>query len=143
MHTNFVLTGTSPAAAGTVVGPVSDGVTQCIADYTSMRVEASLQGATGGALDVYLQVSYDQGVSWTDFAHFSQLAAGAAAIKYAFTSSRNVGDGAIVTPGKDTSPTLAANTVRAGDWGSMIRVLFVAGVGTSAGAAQSIKFYLD
>lgn len=143
MHTNFALTGTSPAAPGTVVGPVSDGVTQCVADYASMRVEASLQGATGGTLDVYLQVSYDQGVSWTDFAHFTQLAAGAAAIKYAFTSVRHVGDGAIVVPGKDASPTLAVNTVRAGDWGSLVRVLFVAGAGTTLGATQTIKFYLD
>jgi hypothetical protein len=135
---NTKMTNTSPATAITAVGDV---ILTDLEGYRSLVVEAVLQGATGGTLDVYLQVTYDGGATWTDYAHFAQLAAGAAAIRHKFAVCRDVEKLTIVTPGKGTSPTLTVNTVVGGDWGSAMRMLFVAGASTSAGAAQTVNVF--
>ena len=106
----------------------------------ALRIVAELVGATGGTLDVYLQTSDDGGTTWYDWAHFPQLAAGASAIKYAF-SVPSAGELGITTIGSGTSPALAANTVVGGPWGDRIRALYVAGASTSAGAAVVINIY--
>jgi len=143
---NLVLSGTSPAAASTVAGTAllgsqTDLRSQKLSGFKSMRVEATLQGATGGTLDVYLQVSYDGGVTWSDYVHFAQLAAGAASVTYGVSMSRSNGD-ALAAVGKGTTPLLAAGDWRDGEWGDAARLLFVAGGGTSAGAVQSVKIFL-
>ncbi len=139
---NFVLTATSPAAPGNSVALVSDPVTQSLVGYRSMCIESTLQGATGGALDVVIQVSYDKGVTWSEYVRYTQLAAAAASIVYVTTHSRAVGVAAPVVIGKGTTPTITVNTCRAGEWGDRMRVLFVAGASTSAGAVQTIRVYL-
>jgi hypothetical protein len=58
---SFSLSATSPAAAGTVAGkPI------LLTGFRSLSILATLTGATGDTLDVYLQVSPDGGVTWVD-----------------------------------------------------------------------------
>lgn len=131
-----LFTGTTAAAAGTnVLATVKNGP---LALGKSMTVYASLIGATGGTLDLYLQFSPDGGTTWVDYAHFGQLAAGASAIMKAFSVSRAGQQTTLTTVGAGTSPALGAGTVLGGDWGDQLRVLAVSGAGTTAGAAISI-----
>jgi hypothetical protein len=135
-HTfHYDLSDTSPAAASTVVGVKAVGG---LHKHNAIRVDATLTGATGGVLDVYLQTSHDEGATWNDFAHFAQVAAGASAATYSFTAARSQPGTSILTTGTGTSPALAANAFVPGEFGDRLRVLFVAGASTSAGAAQSI-----
>lgn len=130
-------TATSPNAASTVAQTGING----LARFDAIAIEASLVGATGGTLDVYLQVSHDFNPvsalgTWVDYVHFTQLASGGGAVSYrvdpALTNS-------ITTVGTGTTPALAAGVVAGGFWGDAMRVLFVAGGGTSAGTSQVIK----
>lgn len=125
---------TSPAAVGTATG----GHVGMLQNYDSLTIRATLTGATGGTLDVYLQTSVD-GSEWVDYIHFAQIAAAAAAVTKVVVVSRAGQQAAITTVGTNTSPALAANAVVGGDFGNQMRVLFVAGAGTSAGAVQTIR----
>jgi hypothetical protein len=129
---------TSPSSATTTAFTPATG----LGGYRSMAVYAALQGGTGGTLDVYVQISPDGGTTWVDYAHFAQLAAGAAQVFRLFTVSKAGQQTAIATVGTGTSPALAASTVVGGDWGDRLRVVAVAGAGTTAGAAQTIKCVL-
>lgn len=130
---------TSRSSAGTTAGAaVTD-----LGGYHSMSIYAVLQGATGGTLDIYLQGSPDGGTTWVDYAHFAQLAAGAAAIYRLWTVSRSAQQTSIATVGTGTSPALTANSIVGGEWTDMLRVVQVAGSGTSAGAAQVLKLFLS
>lgn len=131
---NTNLTATSPSSAVTAVGATITG----IGLYRTLNVTATLTGATGGVLDVYLQVSPDGGTTWVDYAHFAQLAAGASAVSKSFAVSRQAQQLTITTVGTGTSAALAANTVLGGDFTDRMRVLFVGGSSTSAGAVQTI-----
>lgn len=128
------LGGTSPAAASTVIGPAMQGLD----DFTRLVIHATLQGATGGTLDVYIQSSVGNG--WYDVAHFAQLAAAAASVRYVVTLTKALkGTPAIVAVNAaNGTPTLAANSVNADILGNAIRVVYVAGALTSAGAVQAI-----
>lgn len=131
------VTATSPAAASTVVHTVAfKGSMLSKADF--LTIDATLLGGTGGTLDVYLQrkIASD---TWRDWLHFPQIAA-ATAKKYTVTIN---GEGATIVEtggGSDASPgvALAANTsvncIPNGD----VRIVFVAGASTSAGASNSI-----
>lgn len=140
---------TSPAAPGTAASSVAlvgssgaAGVASSqpidLTEFSSLSVTAALVGATGGPLDVYLQTSFDGGTTWVDYAHYPQLAALSAAVKYAFTTSMNAQNAAPVVVGNNTTPALAANTVVGGAWGDRFRLLMVAGASTTAGAAVSV-----
>lgn len=133
--TRQILSDTSPAAASSAAGTSR---AHGLADLDSLTVVASLVGATGGTLDVYLQTSHDGGTTWYDWAHFVQLTAGNAAIKQAFHQGRDNNAG-VTTIGTAATPALAASTVVGGGWGDMMRLAFTAGVSTSAGAAISVQ----
>lgn len=130
---------TSRSDAGTTAGTA----TTDLGRYRSMLVYASLQGATGGTLDVYLQGSPDGGTTWVDLVHFAQLAAGAAALYRVCAISKAGQQTTLTAVGTGSSPALAAGTVVGGDWGDRLRVVHTAGAGTSAGAAQTIKCVLS
>jgi hypothetical protein len=127
------------AAAGTVKNdPRENGYDAC----TFITIVAELTGLTGGTLDVTIQDSAD-GVTWFDFVHFAQLAAGAAAVKYAYVPGLT---GAITVIGKSVDPAtpvpvLAANSARGGHPLSFLRAVAVAGAGASAGVAQTITVF--
>jgi hypothetical protein len=140
----FKITGTSPAAAGTaIVGVVLAGLER----YDWFTIDAALVGATGGTLDVYLQrrVAMDSadevtGAVWADWLHFTQLASGAAAIKYSLQSGADKTISA-VAHGTDLAagtPVLSSGSFVGGHPGSAIRCVCVAGASTSAGAAVAI-----
>src|SRR3954462_8882353 len=134
----FDLSGTSPAAASTVAGVQCSGLSR----WRGVRVEAQLVGATGGTLDVYIQRKVAPNL-WVDWAHFPQLTAGAAAVAYTFAVDNTTPSSgtltAITTRGTDAipNPGLAAglDLVHPGD---MIRVVYVAGASTSAGAVAKV-----
>lgn len=132
------LSATSPAAASTVAGTPVTG----LQGFRSMAIYANLQGATGGTLDIYLQFTPDLGTTWVDYAHFTQKAAAGAATKQVWTVSRSAQQLTIATVGTGTSPALTANSIIGGEWGDQMRVVFVAGTSTSAGALQTIKLVL-
>ncbi len=144
---SHVFTETSPAAASTVASSAAvtnstvAGVAIGLLDgMTCLQIFAALVGATGGTLDVYLQNSPDFGVSWQDYAHWPQLAAGAAAVKYTMNVSAYAQSVTMLTPvGVDLTPSLGANTCVGGTWGDRFRLVFVAGAGTSVGAAVSVR----
>lgn len=136
---------TSPAAAGTSAGATTfKGALFQRSDR--LVIDAAIRGGTGGTLDVYLQrkVATD---TWNDLVHWPQQAAGGAIKRYTCTIN---GDGTSileVTGGTDAvpAPSLAVNTNVNCMPGDEVRVVFVAGVGTSAGASQSITItsYVD
>jgi hypothetical protein len=136
----LTITGTSPAEAATAIigAPISG-----LGKYRGFRIEALLVGATGGALDIYIQRKVAPNL-WTDWMHFTQLAAGAAAVRYALTCDHTNSTTVATTTngGTDTVPALAlaAGTFIGGHPGDSIRVVAVAGASTSAGAAVAIHF---
>lgn len=132
----LVISGNSPAgAAQAVVGKAVGG----LADYPHLTVHAELVGAAGGTLDVYLQRKVNTN-EWQDWIHFPQLAAGAAAVKYAaavqHASTAPVVVGETNDAGTTGAPALAANTVAPGHPGDTVRVLAVAGAGAAAAAVK-------
>lgn len=135
----FVLTGTTPAAAGQAA--VGNSAAR-LDDYDSFFITAALVGATGGTLDVYLQRKVATDV-WADWVHFPQLADGAAAVKYNIASmppaaATSTVIGTTADDGTTGAPALAANAVAAGHPGSTVRLVAVAGASTSAGAVVTV-----
>lgn len=132
------ITDTSPASASTAV---SAATVSGLERFDWIAIEADLEGATGGTLDVYLQRKLGDDL-WRDWLHFPQLSSGAAAVKYSAQSGSNT-DIVVVGGGTDSSPgvALAADTLVGGHPGTEIRAVYVAGASTSAGAAQTIRIY--
>lgn len=128
---------TSPAAASTAVGGTIFAGSTLNAD--KLVIDATLIGGTGGTLDVYLQRKLATN-SWADWVHFPQIAAGVTkryslAITGEGTSIVEVGGGTDAAPGVALAANAAVNIIPGGD----VRVVFVAGAGTSAGASNTIK----
>lgn len=135
----FVLTGTSPAAAGNSVIATQRG----LARYSALRIDAVLLGATGDVLDLYLQRRVAPGV-WLDWLHFAELAAGASAVDYSAMASANdptVNVTAVGQMNDDLSSgafALAAGVFVGGLPGDAVRLCAAAGPSTSAGAVQQV-----
>lgn len=128
---------TSPAAASTAVGATIFAGSTLNAD--KLVIDATLIGGTGGTLDVYLQRKLASN-SWADWVHFPQIAAGTTkryslAITGEGASIVEVGGGTDAAPGVALAANTAVDVIPGGD----IRVVFVAGAGTSAGASNTIK----
>lgn len=138
---------TSPSAPGTAAssqfvstsaGP--PGVaTQQLDDYQAVSIEANLIGATGGTLDVYVQISTDMGTTWYDYVHYTQLANGASAISYVSSCASGAQNLSLATIGKNLNPALAAGTAVGGAWGDRFRLVMVAGSGTTVGAPVQVR----
>lgn len=141
----FTISGASPDAASTtaVIGEVVDfamlpGTTQPtgLEVVDDLDIVAAIQGGTGGSLDLFLQTSPDN-VTWTDYAHFAQLAAGAVLGVKTFATTRQAQTATMTTVGQNLTPLLAASTV-VGSVARYMRLLAIAGAGTTAGAVQTI-----
>jgi hypothetical protein len=132
------ITATSPATASTAVAAAT---VEGLERFNWISIEADLAGATGGTLDVYVQRRLGRDL-WRDWIHFPQLTAGGAAVKYSVQSGSDA-DIYVVGGGTDASPgvALAADTAVGGHPGSELRVVFVAGSSTSAGAAQTVRVF--
>lgn len=137
----LTISGTTPNAPGNAVVGVAVGP---LDDYDALQVVVTSQGATGGTLDLYLQATFGDGL-WMEYAHFTQLAAAAPANTKVYTLSKSdvtSRAGVAIAPlNANPTPTLAAATVIGGPWGRQFRLVAVAGVGTSAGAAQTVTIY--
>lgn len=135
MHTkHFDLSGISPSVEGVFAGaPVA------LRPFHSLQVIATLQGAPRGSLDVFIQTS-PTGATWTDYAHFPKAltSAGAKPQTVTWTVSRGAESGGFTVVGQDLKPMLAEGKVLGGEYGAHIRVVYVAGAGTTAGAEQKI-----
>ena len=145
MNSQWLLLEQSPSAASTVASSASvqnsanylpGGVAGPLDDFIALNVIATVQGATGGTLDIYGQMSPDDGGTWYDIFHLPQLAAAAASTTYGF--GLGIENASITAIGSGLSPALAANTLALGGWASRLRLVFVAGGGTSLGATQKV-----
>jgi len=144
---SFIFNETSPATAGTaassnaVTGAASwlpAGVAGPLDDYEGVDIVAELQGATGGTLDVYVQLCPD-GQNWYDVIHFAQQAAAGSLNIYQATLSLATTTTAPIAVGKNLSPALAASTVVNGAWTDRLRLVMKAGASTSAGAPVVVR----
>ncbi len=142
-RSNFCFNETSPSAAGTAASSkyvqnaasyLPPGVAGPLGDFSAVDVEVDLVGAVGGTLSVFVQVSPDDGVSWYDIISFPTLAAGAAAVSYRSPISNATGTSTPTKVGKNLAPALASSTVVNGAFTDRMRLVFVAGSGTTAGA---------
>jgi hypothetical protein len=129
MINELSLTAKSPDAAGT---SASTETLAGLGRFERITIDADLQGATGGALDVLIQRFC--GGQWRDWLRFAQVAAGAAK-HYTYVLSESE---AITEVGVSTSPVIVAGAKVGGLPGDKIRFLFIAGSGTSAGANQTV-----
>lgn len=146
----FLFTETSPNAPGTVASSqvvansaswAPAGVAAPLDDYDSVGIDADLKGATGGTLDVYVQQSPDQGVTWYDIVHFTQLTNGNAAVKYSAPISQATNTTAPQAVGQNLTPALggASASVVNGAFSDRMRLVMVAGTGTTQGAAVVVR----
>lgn len=132
---NLTLAGTSAAAASTTVLGTLYGLSQ----FDDLRFDAVLAGATGGVLDIYLQRKLAADV-WLDWCRFTQLAASGAK-RYSFSAgsgSNTITEVGLWADAGTGTQVLTANACLGGHPGDAIRMVGVAGSGTSAGAAQTI-----
>lgn len=145
----FTITGTTPSSATTAaVGSVVTGLGR----FASLFIVGSLIGATGGTLDLTLQVSPDLGTTFVDYIHFPQLAAGAGAIVKAVSVARAGQSNSIATAsaagavpaivtvgtGAGALAVLTAGVAIGGDFTDRMRLVATGGAGTSAGASITI-----
>lgn len=129
---------TSPASASNYVGTGVSGFSK----FRYLTFVATLTGATGGVLDVIVETSAN-GTTWYEYIHYTQKGAGSAATTTLYTPDPS--SGALVSVGKNdlantlgATMTLAAGNGAGGRWLDQLRIRYVAGSSTSAGAAQSV-----
>ncbi len=132
-------TTTSPSASTTTVSSTVTGLSNAV----SVAVEATLQGNTGGVLDIYLQHSPDGGTTWYDWVHFAQVAAAASATTQWYVPAMTnvnttIGKGTAGSPGV----ALAANTYIGGHPLDAVRMVMVTGSGTTVGKSQIVKLHI-
>lgn len=130
------LSETAPAASTTKLGT---DVVKGLEHAQALTLIATLTGCTGGTLDVFVQTSFDEGVSWVDIVHFAQVLAGAAAASFALHLSRAASVVVPVSVGLDGTPLLAVNTTLGGAWGNQLRMVLKTGAGTATTPAQTIR----
>jgi len=145
----FVFIETTPSSPGTVASsqPVQSagsflpsGVAGPMQDYDAVDIVAELRGATGGTLDVYVQIAAGgDSNAWFDLVHFPQLSAGAPAVFYQAPISNATTTTTPIVVGKNLAPALAANVVVNGAFSDRMRLVFVAGSGTTNGASVIVR----
>ncbi len=138
-------TATSPSAASTKA--IQTQIIGGLEALDAMKIVTVFQGATGGDLDIYLQVGMkdatngdDTTITWVDYARWT-IAAGAASATKLYSVSRQTERLTGLTVAIGDTPAIATNTVSGGDFGDRMRVIFISQTGTSAGAAQTIHFF--
>lgn len=148
----FVFSETSPASPSTVASSqavtgcesanVPAGVAGLFDDYESIMVTAELTGATGGALQVYLQLSPDGGQTWFDAIAWPNITAGASTAYYSSPLSQATTTATTIAVGKNLVPALTNSSTAGvvnGAFGDRARLVMKAGSGTSAGAPVVVR----
>lgn len=124
---------TSPAAAGAATTTPVTGFSR----FKTISFIATIQGATGGILDIIVEHSPD-GTNWYEYIHFVTQTAALAAASYTYGPALN---DSLVQVGKNLTTTyvLGSGSVAGSHWFDQLRVRYIAGASTSAGAAQLIS----
>ena len=141
----LILSALSPAgptgAAGSVLATVLG-----LDEADEVTLDLTIQGGVGGTLDLYLQSTMQSGIptagSWFDVARFAQLAGGAGKIRTSVTFTRSFGGGAAAPQvlGDITASTsnIGSGVVLPQLLGTAMRLVAVAGAGTTNGAQQLV-----
>lgn len=136
----FTISGVSPtSAAGS--GPVGGTGNSGLQEFSRAAIVATIQGATGGTLNLIVQTSFDgkhvgdATKVWYDAGAFAQLANGGAVATF-FIEINRASSG--VAPVALTQGTLTAGQVLPGMLGDALRLFAVPGAGTTVGALQSL-----
>lgn len=150
---SFLVTVTSPATPSTLIVPILTGgvggtpggwnggyLTTC----DKLVVTANISGGTGGTLDIMMQNQVAPNV-WFDWARLQQAAAGGTFSIVFTVDGSGVGAGNIklVTSGTDVSAGalgLAAGLYTNALPGGPVRLILLAGAGTTVGGTQNIWF---
>lgn len=144
----YVFNEISPSAPGTaassalVTGSSVLGIASPMDDWEAVDIAADLQGATGGTLNVYLQLSPDAGNNWYDIVHWTALAAAAPLAFYQSPLSLATNTAAPVAVGRNLAPSLGPGATAAvvnGAFSDRLRLVMVAGSGTTAGAPVVVR----
>lgn len=144
----FLFAETSPAAQGTaassqpVTGSTSAGIATPLDDWEGVNCICECNNTSGGALDVYVQQSPDAGNNWYDVIHFTQFATGAGFKAYAAPLSLATTTATSILIGKNLAPALVASATAGvvnGAWGDRLRLVMVAGTGTTSGVAVTVR----
>src|SRR5260370_39600997 len=108
-------------------------------DCDAVDIYATLKGATGGTLDVFVQASPDGGTTWFDVVHFAQLAAGAGTFNYKTTIAMYAQPASAepVAVGTGLAPARAAATTAQCDGYERLRLVLLARAHTCADALQT------
>ena len=151
-HATFIFTETSPASPTTSLStqPVQGAASYLpvgqagpFGDYSAVDVIGEIKGATGGVLDVYVQSSPDEGLSWFDIIKFPRMAAGQAVAYFQAPVSLATNTSTPQVVGKNSVPALAvgvsAGAVVNGAFSDRMRLCMVAGVSTTAGAQIVVR----
>ena len=128
-----------PLAASTT----TYGIAFNMPSYDRLTIVASLVALPTTTCDVYIQESWDNGTTWVDVGHFTQMAGGSSTPTYRVQVpcvGAAAGVAATVGTVGTAVPTLAANTFVDGPWGPTLRLVAHTGAGTNAnGATQTIQ----
>jgi hypothetical protein len=143
-RSTFTVTLSVPSTPSTVTtGPAFELANA----YSIMGLVVTILAPTDGALHLYIQDSTDDGVTWTDCAHFAQNDAGTARVDrmslMLWSPPTPTFVGEHKAPVGDTAPApgLAEGTVCPAPWGQKLRLVAVTGPGTSgAPVVQTVKF---
>lgn len=135
-----ILTFTVPDTASTTTIDTSNALTGLDA-VDSMLIVADLVGATGGTLNLYLQVASGSEASptWVDYLAFAQLASGASATTKVYAVSRHAQQTTATTVAVGDTPALAAGSIVGGDFGERMRLVARTGSGVTAGCTITIR----
>lgn len=125
-----------PLAVPTTASTTTYGAPVHVPVYDKAVLVAQLAAGSASTLDVTVQESWDFGETWTDVAHFAQLAANASKNYRLVLPSA----GTVTTVGVGTvsaaAPVLAAGDFADGPWAPMLRLVSVTGSGTNAAVAN-------
>ncbi len=136
----------TPAAPGTALGSMANGgAVSGLEMFDMLTFDVKIVGGTGGTTDVYLQklIADASGTNvWADFVHFTQVTTGATSVQTAATQDNQQATPAANwgTDGSAGTPALAANSIAPGYPGSTLRLVAVAGTGTTV--AGSVTLYI-
>jgi hypothetical protein len=140
----FVFNETSPSSPGTAASSQSvtnstlGGIAWPLDDWDALDVAADIVGATGGTLNIYVQVSPD-GINWYDVIAFPQATNGASLKTYQAPLSLATNTATVSQVGKNLNPSLTAGNVVNGAFTDRLRLVMVAGSGTTVGAPVIVR----
>ncbi len=129
---------TAANSATTTYGTATPG----LQTYDAIKGRVTITGVTGGTLNIYVQQSWDAGVTWDDCAAFTQAAAAAAATTYDFSivldsTIRTIKSGTLAT----AVPVLTAGTICAGPWAPLLRLVATTGASTTLGNTTDLYLF--